>query len=329
MSNLGANNKLGFIKTYDSLESINDDTSLINGRIIIDYSQVDPKLKYLKEVDGEKVWITIDGSDSPINSALISDLEYQLRKRDWNITERIFTNKYSSGSDKSRAASSTTTMTPTTTTVSPSIDDNDDETEDLFLYVGSKDLKPIPNRIEYTSSFKDYIQISETYNEDEINSFNEIYEELIVKKQMKEYNSEQINLGTQNYFNIISARDLNSGTSVVDLISLTGSTYTSTLNLNQVFSNLRLDEGTNCLLVVGVQYTFDRNQYIQELSFPIIEEKNSINSDQKYTGQDFISKIKDKVTVDFHDGCLRVFPESDKVTECIIGYCYINYDGLF
>lgn len=376
MSDLGMKNRLSFIKTYDNIEDINNDSSLKPGSIIIDASQSDPKLKYLKEEimlrDGmreiSRVWITIDGSDSPISSSRMSDLESQLRKRDWNITERIFTdsvkknNEINSSSSKTTTSSPITTSLPTTTTPLPSFstitppfssDEKIEEEEkinwdegNLYLYVGDSCLAPIYNLDndinleEKDPRFVDHIQVSETFDDKSISDFNKLYEELIIKKQMKsltlngeevkDNNGEKIyvNLGAHYYYNLISTKDLNTGSSIIDLISLAGSQYTNILNLNQILHHILSSPNIKeCRMVIGIQFTHDLKQYSNEISFPILNESDSYSSMDNI--RRFISNIQDKVTVEFHDGCLRVFPNSEKVTECIIGYCYLNYEGLF
>lgn len=359
MSDLGTKNRLSFIKTYDNVEDINNDSSLKPGSIIIDASQSDPKLKYLKEEimlrDGKRdisrVWITIDGSDSPISPSRMSDLESQLRKRDWNITERIFTNSVKKNNEINSSNPGTTTSSPITTSLPtgfpPSFEKDEEEEKnwdegDLYLYVGNSELDPIYN-IDKDFFIDDYIQVSETFDDKSISEFNKLYEELIIKKQMKSLtlNGENVidnngtriyvNLGAHYYYNLISTKDLNTGSSIIDLISLAGSQYTNILNLNQILHHILSNSNIKeCQLVVGIEFTYDLKQYSNEISFPILEEGGSYSTEEDNNSfRRFISNIQDKVIIEFHDGCLRIFPNSERVTECIIGYCYLNYEGLF
>ncbi len=328
---MGLGNKLKFIKTYDSLSEIKTalDNELNDEVIIIDYSQVDPKLRYCKRDNRGGSWtiLDIDGSDSPKAPATMSDLEYFLRKRDWNITERVFV------------------LTPTTENLEQSTSDNSADGE-LYIYSGGLNalentLSVIPTKIEGdigTVSSK-YLKISEEYDEASELAFLKLYDELLINKQMKtltyfnnifeEIETQSVNLGTYYYYNLISTRDFEKDASIIDLISLSGSKYTSVLNLNGLlkanpdFMDL---EKYRSKIVVGVQYTENNKMYSKEIDFPIFTE---ILTGGTYLGEEYLTKVSESVTAELRDGCIRVFPESNKVTECIIGYCYLIYDGIY
>lgn len=350
--------KVGFIPTYESLPDAND---FEEGKIIIDFSQAKPRLKYSK-VEGEKmVWVTVDGSDSPNIPASMSELDSQLRERDWNICGRLYSNiEYTKPSVVITSTTSTPGLLPVpdkTTTSIPednytttapetenpdsefslrrnisvvsSIEDQQSESEEEKLYL-SRVLENLPE----IPSIEDLSQNSvcltdDDYSISEDSGFCSIYEELINLK-MKELalesgGTEIIDLGTRHYFDIVSLRDVERGSSIIDLIALGGSNYTNTVNLNGLIeSSLSKFINSSCYLVAGIEYTVSGKTYTKEYTFvPFRSESGEVISES------LIINLSDYVILDYHFNCLRAFPNSKDVTECIISYCYLTYEGLF
>lgn len=322
------NSKIGFIQVYTK----NIPESIEDGKIIIDYTQESPRLRYYNKKDGENsgVWITVDGSDSPATPASLSDLESLLRGRDWNIVGRLYTTK--NHKIKTTNQSSTTTQTtsyPMTTTPIPG--ENKDKPEELFMYFPKDCFSSFSNpivRLDESQEEYDSFKITEDLVVDdgvEGNSFSDIYEMFINMKML----DQSSNLGALYYYDVVSVRDLEKESSIIDLITKPGSSYTSVVNLNNLIhlmQNTRSNHfDCSCNLVFGVDYTISGQIYTKELSFVpfTISEDGSIESD------DLIIKVSNDVTADYHDRCLRVFPTSKRVTECIISYCYISYGGLY
>jgi hypothetical protein len=309
------------------------------GKIIIDCSQEKPKLKYVKNVDGVFRWITIDGSDSPLIPASMADLENQLRQRDWNITERVYSDIYYNKPVPSPTGIPTTTTTTTTTSTTPlplsdsdsvkefrsvfSVNVEEDEELSEHFYISRvAELDEIPMYYQLAGDFKEILISDDDFEETGAEEFCNIYEELMnLKMKVLEYDGSTIDLGTRHYYDIISIRDIERGSSTIDLISLGGSSYTNVLNLNSLID---LGLGNFCTLVVGIEYTVAGKTYSKEHSFiPYTVENENIIPNS------FITNISNQISLDFHNNCLRVFSMSKEVTECIISYCYINYEGLF
>lgn len=320
MNNL--TDKLGFIPVTEGLvskESIEKDI----GKIIIDYSQNKPVICYSKLTgDGEKVWVRVDGSDSPHSNAKMSDLDYQLHQRDWNIGGRIYTNLESESNGDNSTANS----------------EGGDKREKLFLSKKYNNLEYIPTIDSLCENNSGILISDHDYYEDNLSSqsrleFCSLYEELINVK-MKEliYEDNQssggiIDLSTRHYYDLVSLRDVEKGTSTIDLISLGGSSYTNIINLNDI---IELDHNEkyvncNCNLILGVEYTVRGNTFTKECSFSPYK----VDNGELKRSDDLIIRLSDYITIDYHNYCIRVFPETSEVTECIISYCYISYDGLF
>lgn len=346
--------RIGFIPVYETLPDARD---FNEGKIIIDNSQKNPKLKYSKIIDNELVWVTIDGSDSPMIPATMADLDSHLRERDWNIYGRLYSNaefkKPVINTDFPPSSTTTTTTTSNpegdnnkTTTELPEINEisqfslrmrtmssgledeqQDSSDEEIYLSRVLEDLPEIPSVGEL--SWDSVCLTDGDYDISEDRGFCSIYEELINLKMKKlEQDGNTVDLGTRHYYDIISIRDVERGSSTIDLIALSGSNYTNVINLNSIieFDTAGTGKFKNCTcnLTVGIEYTVSGKTYVKEHSFiPYFIDAGNLISNS------FITNILDYVTLDFHKNCLRVFPMSKKVTECIISYCYIDYEGLF
>lgn len=297
--------KLEFIKTYTTDIP---KASELPGTFIIDYTGITPILR----VSNGTEWLPLDNKSSVSRAAMMSDLEDQLRKRDWNIETRIFTDLRLSEEDKGG-------VTMTTTTPPPTLETKELPKERLYLSKGHTYSESIPWRTELE---RDYVQISEDdLSQEFLDKFYGLYEELINTKPMKVYNNETVDLGSIHYYNLISSRDLEAGSSVIDLLSLAGTDYTSVINLNSLIDT---SGNCSCNLVFGVEYTVSGKVYTKELSFdPFVVIAGNVES------PDLVMKIYDYVEADYHDKCLRIFPISKEVTECIISYCYFRYDKLY
>ena len=283
--------KLGIIPVYDTEDFLT--TEFTENSIIINSSQESPVIQYKS---GDSSWVRIDGSDSPKRSARLSDLEYFLRERDWNIG---FGRKVSIP----------------------------DTTRKEFPYCMLQEesyLSPIVTVSE--KDFKDKSKvavISDTFNTKEtIDQFNSRYEELMNIKSTMTYNNISTNLGATHYYNLISTRDLENESTVIDLLSLCDSNYTNILNINGLISPEVGKNGNSCNLTVGINYTVNGNVYSKEILLDPVE------GGETFKSKDILINILDYVIVDYHDFCLRAFPNSLDVNECIISYCYITYHGV-
>lgn len=286
------NSLLGIIPVYEKESDISTSTE----NIIINNSQNYPVLQYkITNEFGQSSWVRVDGSDSPKRSAKMSDLEYFLRERDWNIG---FGRKVVAGGV---------------------------EEDDYPLYMLDCE-SPLKACLIFNDESKIALVSDHNNSPTSLAEFNDLYETLMnikpmtytFKNTITGTEEDTVNLGATYYYNLVSTRDLDTGSTVVDLLSLGDSNYTNTLNLNGLISS---DLDSN--ITLGIDYTVNGNVYTKEVSFNPIDsiENNSPKS------RDIIINILDYVTIDFHDFCLRAFPVSVDVNECIISYCYITYYG--
>ena len=307
--------KLGIIPVFDSdsyLKTLNYDGNpyaIVEENIVIDNSQDIPML-YYRDDNNRGRWVRIDGEDSPIRSARTSDLEYFLRQSDWNLSPRM--------------------AVKTITEQESEKNEVNDNNQIPILYISSEKRKSEPI-ISINDELDDFYVVSDYFNTKEtVDLFNSHYEILMNTKPMNYvYNSESnesVNLGSIYYYNLISSRNLDNGSTIIDLLSLNDSNYTSTLNLNNLI-NLNISENQKIkgksLLTVGIEYTVLGKRYTKELMltpFKLSSDKSNVES------LDFVSNILEYVSIDYHDFCLRVFPISVDVTECIISYCSFTYD---
>lgn len=333
--------KLGIIPAYNTEDLLQFNTAS-SGEIIINNSQESPIIQYgAVSQSGVLSWVRVDGSDSPKRSAKLSDLEYFLRERDWNLgfgrKVALSTLKEEDIIITTTTTTSTTpspTTTTTTTTLSPttlafletSTPAPPSSKEEIPLLMLLEESYPDPiltiSEEELSLSSSRVAVISDTFNKKEdIDQFNSQYEALMNIKSTMTYNENSINLGSSYYYNLISTRDLEKESTVIDLLSLSDSNYTNILNLNGLISSEVSKDGKSCNLTIGIDYTVNGKVYSKEVSLDPIE-------NNEFKSRDILINILDYVTIDYHDFCLRAFPTSLDVNECIISYCYITYYGI-
>ena len=340
--------KLGIIPAYNTEDLLQFNTAFSSGEIIINNSQESPIIQYgVVSQSGALSWVRVDGSDSPKRSAKLSDLEYFLRERDWNLgfgrkvalsilkEEDIIVTTTTSTTPSPTTTTSTTTPSPTSSTTSPPPDfpetstpvppsSNEEKENILFMLLEESYPDPILtiSEEELGLSSSKVAVISDTFNKkEEIDQFNSQYEALMNIKSTMTYNENSINLGSSYYYNLISTRDLEKESTVIDLLSLSDSNYTNILNLNGLISSEVGKDGKSCNLTIGIDYTVNGKVYSKEVSLDPIE-------NNEFKSRDILINILDYVTIDYHDFCLRAFPMSLDVNECIISYCYITYYGI-
>jgi hypothetical protein len=266
----------------------------VDGFITINTDRNDPILQYCKNeyssASGKKVptWIPIDGSDSPLSlPSKMSDLEYLLRKRDWGIHGRF----YMSGSD-------------------------------LMFYDPEEDIDPVPQ----INPDAEGVKISGNTDTKAEEEFDDIYKQLMITRPKMNINEQEVDFGTAYYYGLLSSRDLVRNISVIDLVEEGGSKYTNILNLGELIertSELSSEYADcSCLITVGVEYTKSGVVYKENFTFePFRVESGALqetNIKKSFSGD---------VTLEFVKLCLRLFPDSLDVTECIISNCHVVYYG--
>ncbi len=111
------------------------------------------------------------------------------------------------------------------------------------------------------------------------------------------------------YSRLISSRDILRGTSEVCLLCPKDGDYTNIVNLNSLHDIIQIR--------VGVAYSKDSVLYSRDTVLVASESRDNY----VFTGTT-------DYKLEYSDGCLRVFPESPDVTECVISYCYATYECL-
>ena len=107
----------------------------------------------------------------------------------------------------------------------------------------------------------------------------------------------------------ISTRDILGNTSEVCLICPRDGSYTSTININS-----QIPDCNPTQLRVGIFYSKGTKMFSKDVVIP--------------TTSQYVNSGTDDFVLEYSDGCLRVFPDSQEVSECVISYCYLTYEYL-
>ena len=126
---------------------------------------------------------------------------------------------------------------------------------------------------------------------------------------------------------IVSSRNLINSSSTIDLLSLSENStdYTNILNLNELLEK----EGNKFVMEnysIGLDVIYTKDNYKQ--SGKLIFEPFSVDNKGNLTYYTFNGNINNDVNVEVKNGCIRLFPVNDKVTECLIYHCYLIYGKL-
>ena len=128
----------------------------------------------------------------------------------------------------------------------------------------------------------------------------------------KLYNSyimiKEDNIG--EYGRLVSTRDILRGTSEICLLCPKDGSYTNIINLNSI-------QGKPVQIRVGVAYSKGKTVYSKD---------TVLTGDPD--GDNYVTSGSSDFKLEYSDGCLRVFPDSSEVTECVISYCYLTYECL-
>ena len=171
------------------------------------------------------------------------------------------------------------------------------------------------------------ICVSESLDQESLDGFEDLYTKLM-KVQSINMNDIEIDLGNDYYRYLVSTRNLIDGSSIIDLYSYseTPSDYGSIINLNELLQKkdeLGYHEGGYSIRL-EIMYIKSGSRMSGTLMFdPFLFDK-----DGKLIYNNFQSIINDDVTVEVKKGCVRLFPESIDITECIIYHCYVIYEKL-
>ena len=234
-------------------------------------------------------WSAIDNYGDLERASRFEDLYTTLYEREWGIGGRLFY--------------------------------ENDYGEDNLYYDTSKYDSSLPILKKKESMFL----ITEDKNKSR-EEFENIYTKLMKVKSMNDI--KEIDLGNDYYRYLVSTRNLIDGSSIIDLYSYseTPSDYGSIINLNELLQKrdeLRYHEGGYSIRL-EIMYIKSGSRMSGTLMFdPFLFDKSG-----KLIFNNFQSIINDDVTVEVKKGCIRLFPESIDITECIIYHCYVIYEKL-
>ena len=234
-------------------------------------------------------WSAIDNYGNLERASRFEDLYTTLYEREWGIGGRLFY--------------------------------ENDYGEDNLYYDISKYDSSLPILKKKESMFL----ITEDKNKSR-EEFENIYTKLMKVKSMNDI--KEIDLGNDYYRYLVSTRNLIDGSSIIDLYSYseTPSDYGSIINLNELLQKkdeLRYHEGGYSIRL-EIMYIKSGSRMSGTLMFdPFLFDK-----DGKLIFNNFQSIINDDITVEVKKGCIRLFPESIDITECIIYHCYVIYEKL-
>ena len=234
-------------------------------------------------------WSAIDNYGDLERASRFEDLYTTLYEREWGIGGRLFY--------------------------------ENDYGEDNLYYDISKYDSSLPILKKKESMFL----ITEDKNKSR-EEFENIYTKLMKVKSMNDI--KEIDLGNDYYRYLVSTRNLIDGSSIIDLYSYseTPSDYGSIINLNELLQKrdeLRYHEGGYSIRL-EIMYIKSGSRMSGTLMFdPFLFDK-----DGKLIFNNFQSIINNDVTVEVKKGCIRLFPESIDITECIIYHCYVIYEKL-
>ena len=134
-----------------------------------------------------------------------------------------------------------------------------------------------------------------------LDEFIKLYNEYIMIKED--------NIGEYN--KLVSSRDILGETSEVCLLCPKDGSYTNIINTNSI-------SGDPKQLRVGVAYSKESELHIKDVVITL--------SDEGPDGY-ILNKTNDFI-IEYSDGCIRVFPSTQEITECVISYCFIKYEYL-
>ena len=285
---------------------VTDDVDWKCGNIRLD--PVSKSIQYRKkdESSGSYKVITIDNNSSSNRIARGSDLNHILKSRNYNRLD------CKAVLDEGINDPSLTIKAPTLAFIKFGEDGYPSGEYDRIMNTGVTE-----ERIkEFTGLYEDLLDIqwdSMPFYKKEINGKSEWVEnyDTMYKEQVG---------GNYEYrfYNFRMIRDFVNKNTVVNVLSLGNSVYTDIINLNTVRSSITGDDinDVDSLITVKISIQYSDNNGIvstMDITFPI-------SGDFKYKFDD--------VEVEYMDRCIRLFPLSEKVVECIISQCYLYYEKI-
>ncbi len=315
--------QLGIINARNFHDNQKEDIRVIN-------NNKSPFIEYKISDGNQEINNTINKIDPQLARA--SDLEYLLRSRCWNTPERKFIdcerNLCILKDDGSLDYIPTIFTTDTKGeyrlkkdgdiikgTVLPRFSPGiDDVIDDIGNIEERSSVGKIISPIEYTRKI--------------VSKFKVIEKEKRLNNKYSDINpTARITEDTQ--YNLLERNIKKISGNVVDIIKFGSDTYTNIVNLNNYLEikDNSVDSTQKTLAKLGIMYTKNLRIYSKEISFYPFIFMYDVDTQEKYAQSDnFIQEVNDDVVIEFINGCARVFPLHNNITECIISFCYLNYE---
>ncbi len=257
---------------------------------------------YIQYKSNNEVW-TIDDLDIPLAKA--SDLEYLLKTRAWNTPERKFIDseknlcflKETGDLDYILTIDPETSQKVIANSVSP---DTDLVQDDITIEVINEE-----NKINYITPTERIRKI--------LSRINQIEQEKSITTEDTLYNI------------LLKNKDkLSKGS--IEIICKGSSIYTNIVNLNHYVNTI---DQQKILVKLGISYSKQNseviNTYYKNISFiPFNFAYNAEKEVYEAISDNFIKKINNDITIEYINGCIRLFSINPDVIECIIDFCYLN-----
>ena len=170
-----------------------------------------------------------------------------------------------------------------------------------------------------TNSYYDFPMIVERSNPDSVlDEIKKGYSSILNK--FKNMNNSNINLCSSSKFSI----DILNSYVSVDLVN--PEKYIDTLSLNNL--KYKIQDKTSVKIDLEILYTLNSEIHSKNFSFNAFKkEKKDDSNDSIIVSDDFIDDF-DNIRVEYIDGVIKVLPKNEKVSECIISSCILNYGNI-
>ena len=280
-----------------------------------------PFIEYRKKGDSSN-WEVFTISEIGVPLAKASDLEYLLRKRNWNTPERKFID--CKGNLCLLKDDGSLDYIPTINV--------DKEIENKYYLEGN------PNDPKYGTILNSMpIHTQELYNYVDDDGTYILPVDLVrkivsdIRKKESESRSKN-NITDDTFYDIIQECSEKISGGCIDIISQGSSIYTNIVNLNHYLdiSQDIIEVEKNVIVKLGIDYVkkenAQMNRYSTVISF-IPFDFTIINGVKKIISNNFTREINEDVVVEYINGCVRVFSlDTINITECIISFCNLNYE---
>lgn len=243
--------------------------------------------------------ITIDNSDELNRLAKLSDLHDILEKRNFNILDcKAVLNEGNNGTLAFIEYGEGGTISGYNRIYSPSISKKDyDSINSHFEYIDSISWNEIP-------FYQKEVEKLDRKTWVENNDF----------KGVANMNISDPKEESTKFYNFRMIRNFITKSTTVNVLTIGGSIYTDTINLNTVRSSISGNDESVKTSKITVQYSNKSGVVsVKDFIFPISE--------------NFKTKF-DEIEIEYSNGCIRLFPLSDNVVECIISQCLLFYDRI-